>query len=259
MYLLYLDDSGSNDDPTQKYLVLGGVSIFERQVHFVTKKLNEIAERLNPLDPHAVEFHASEIFSGRTAPWDKIQKTARIAIIKEVLSVLSDSHISVQAIACAVHKDSFKGSDPMAIAFEDLCSRFDIQLKRFEGTQEPQRGLIVLDESSHETTLQAMARNFRSVGTKWGVIRNLVEVPLFVDSRASRMIQLADHVAYAVFRSYQSDDTSYIRPIIKRFMAEEGKLHGLLHRQTYDLDCMCPSCMSRRLTKERASHPPQPQ
>ena len=255
MYLLYLDDSGSTNDPSQNYLVLGGVCIFERQVSYVVRQLDTLASSINPSNPNSVEFHASEIYSGRSAPWKGMTRPQRIEVIRKVLSIVAASHPSVQALACAVHKDSFKGIDPMEQAFEDICSRFDIYLKRTQSGRDPQRGIIVLDESSHETTLQAMARDFRSKGTKWGVIKNIVEVPLFVDSQASRMIQLADHVAYAVFRNYQAESSSLLNIIIKRFMEEDGKLHGLLHRQTYDLDCMCPSCMSRRLTKDRPDPP----
>jgi hypothetical protein len=33
MYLLYLDDSGSTENQDEEYLVLGGMAVFERQVH----------------------------------------------------------------------------------------------------------------------------------------------------------------------------------------------------------------------------------
>ena len=78
------------------------------------------------------------------------------------------------------------------------------------------------------------------------MIRNMAEVPLFVDSRASRLVQLADHVAYAVFRRYESGDASFLDPILPRFDEEDGKLHGLVHMQTVNPHCMCPACMSRR-------------
>ena len=99
----------------------------------------------------------------------------------------------------------------MELAFEDLCARFDrflTNLNDREGSN--QRGIIILDESTHETTLQGLARKFNRWGTQWGAIRNIVEVPLFVDSRASRCIQVADHVAYSVFRRYEAGDTSYL-------------------------------------------------
>ena len=83
----------------------------------------------------------------------------------------------------------------MEIAFEDLCSRFDRYPQRLRATGDRQWGLVILDKSAHKATLQQMSVAFRTLGTSWGVIRNLADSPLFVDSRASRAIQLADHVA----------------------------------------------------------------
>ena len=73
-------------------------------------------------------------------------------------------------------------------------------------SDEPQRGLIILDENSKETSLQRLAVDFRTIGHSTGRLHNLVDVPLFVDSKATRLIQLADLVAWAVFRKVERDD-----------------------------------------------------
>jgi len=249
MYLLYLDDSGSSTSKDEEYLILGGISVFERQVHWIQNKLDDIASSLSPTSPSSIEFHASDIFSGRTPPWNGKKKEERNKIISDVLDILTKSHESTAAFACAVHKKSFTSRDPMEIAFEQLCSRFDLQLKRFHHQKNTQRGLIILDESSYETSLQEMARNFRNYGTRWGVLVNLADVPLFIKSEASRIVQLADHIAYAVFRYYERKDTQFFDLILPRFDSEEGKIHGLIHMQTIKPDCWCPACMSRKLTK----------
>ena len=246
VHLLYLDDSGSAHNANETYLVLGGISVFERQIHFISQALDAIASRLHPSDPSIVEFHASAMFAGRTPPWNGMDKTARRNVIKEVLGVLTSTHVSTQAFACAVHKASYPGDDPMEVAFEDLCSRFDLLLARMYHSGDPQRGIIIVDESSYETSLQSMAQRFRSTGTRWRTLKNIPEVPLFVDSRASRLVQLADHVAYSVFRRYEASDTSFLDIVLPRFDSEEGKLHGLVHKQTLNPSCMCPACMSRR-------------
>lgn len=62
---------------------------------------------------------------------------------------------------------------------------------------------------SRHGTLLRLTVEFRTLGTQWGVIRHLADTPFFVDSQASRLIQVADHVAYAVFRRYQSRDAQY--------------------------------------------------
>lgn len=247
MYLLYLDDSGSAKNKDESHLVLGGVCVFERQVHWISSRLEKYASELLPSAPNSLEFHASEIFSRRKPPWKNMTKEECRNAIRRVLQTVADSHGSTRAFACAVHKASFPNTDPMELAFEELCNRFDLLLKRLHGSGDTQRGLIVLDKSSYETSLQRLAREFRSLGTRWGVLRNLAEIPLFVDSGASRAVQIADHIAYAVFRRYEAGDTSFFDIIAPRFDEDNNRVHGLVHKQTVDPRCMCVACATRRL------------
>lgn len=167
MYLLYLDDSGSARNANEEYLVLGGISIFERQISWLSREIDNLAKRIDPVNPDGVEFHASAIWSGNGAPWKGMGKDERRAHLYDLLQILAQSHDTTRAFACAVHKPSFPNEDPMERAFEELCSRFDLQLKRFYANENPQRGLVVLDESSYETSLQGLARDFRTLGTRW--------------------------------------------------------------------------------------------
>ena len=249
MHLLYLDDSGSAPNAREQYLVLGGVVLHETQALWITRELDRLAASLTPGNPDDVEFHASEIFSGRKAPWDTLSKSERKQVIKDVLSLLPKSDDSCRAFACAVHKTSFPTVDPLAMAFEDLCSRFDLYLHQIRMHQRNQQcGLIILDESAHETSLQSLARQFRQLGTRWGVVRHIADTPMFLKSSASRIVQLADHVAYAVFRRYEAGDTSYFDIFASRFFESQGIVHGLAHKQAQERAtlCMCPACLSRR-------------
>jgi hypothetical protein len=246
MYLLYLDDSGSAGNRSESNLVLAGICVFERHMHWLISELDKIALEINPTNPQAVEFHASEIFSRRTPPWQGMTKETATAVIKRVLTVFQKSYAENVAFACVVHKSSFPGVDPMEKSFEDLSSRFDKRLKRlYEVKKEAHRGIIILDESSHETSLQNLSINFRSYGTQWGGLRNISEVPLFVNSKASRLVQIADHIAYAVFRRFEHGDTSYFDIISSKFDAENGVIHGLSHKHQLPTRCMCLACASR--------------
>ncbi len=247
MHLLYLDDSGSIKNPEEAYFVLGGVSVFEAQAHHIIQELDKLALSIDSRNPNSIEFHASEIFSRRKPPWKNMTKAEAQGIIKAVLQILNQAYESARAFACAIHKKSFINEDPVEMAFEDLLSRFDRYLDRLKSEGDRQRGLIILDDSTYETTLQNLAREFRRSGTKWQRIRNLADIPFFVNSKASRIIQLADHVAYAVFRRYNAKDTQYFDVIAKKFDCADNIIHGLCHKQTYDTNCMCPACMSRRI------------
>lgn len=247
MYLMYLDDSGSAKNTSESHLVLGGIVLHESKTFWINKKMDDLAASIYPSDPSSIEFHASEIFGGRKAPWNGMSKTKRIEVIKAVLDIARQEQKNTAVFACAVHKESYKNHDPLELAFENLCSRFDLFISRiYHENNERHAGLIILDESSHETSLQQLAINFRKVGTKWRVTKNLQEVPLFVDSRASRSIQLADHIAYAVFRRYEAKDLNYYDVIESCFDADEERIHGLIHK-TSSLSCTCPSCLLRRM------------
>lgn len=190
--------------------MLGGLSVYESQSHWITRELDKLAESIEPGDPHGVEFHASEIFSQRVPPWKGLKPDEARGTIKSVLKVLADARDTARAFACVVHKASFPGRDPMEIAF-------------------------------------------RTLGTRWGVIRRLADTPFFVDSRASRVIQLADHVAYAVFRRYQAGDAQYFDLVASKFDEEDGVVHGLAHKEIGNPGCMCPACLSRRINESRRS------
>lgn len=102
-----------------------------------------------------------------------------------------------------------------------------------------------MDESKHEQPLQGLARRYRVLGGRWGHFRNLAEVPLFVDSRASRLVQIADLVAYATWRKYQFQDGRFFEQLVPLFDAQGGVIHGLFHYRPATPDCYCVACFSR--------------
>jgi hypothetical protein len=168
-------------------------------------------------------------------------------LLKSVLQVAASSYETTRRFACAIHKKSFPAADPVELAFEDLCRRFDYFLSRRRQQGDQQRSMIILDKTTRETSLQRLSREFRKVGTRWGSLKNIADTPFFVDSRASRLVQIADHVAYSVFRRYNTGDAQYMDIIASRFDESDGVYHGLSHKHADRLICTCPGCLSRRL------------
>lgn len=249
MHLLYIDGSGTVKNPNETYFVLAGVSVFERQIYHIIKEVDEFVRALGLDDSEAAELHASDMASGKARPWKTMPRSARIDIIKRALDILSGTHRSVRLFAVAVHKQAVAPQDPVEYAFEEICNRFDLKLRR-KWVEEKHRGLVIMDKSHYENTLQNLAQGFRESGTRWGKLRNLAEVPLFVDSRMSRIVQLADLVAWAVWRRYEKLDTGYFDRIVSRFDSEGGVIHGLVHYKPRDEQCHCPACMSRFTQRE---------
>ena len=226
MHLLYLDDSGSPADSSQKFFVLGGISVFERQGHWLSERLDAVAARFNPADPASIELHGSPMLTGSKF-WRSIPRADRVQAMKDALGVLVESHSSNRVFAVAVKKQSISPRDAVDYAFEQLCSRFDQYLMRLHKAGDTQRGIIVFDKSAREASIQNLAMDFKKNGHSWGVLRNKAEVPVFLDSRNSRLVQLADLIAYAVFRKFEHSDSSLFDVFASRFDSMGGVVHGL--------------------------------
>ncbi|MCY4353337.1 MAG: IS1595 family transposase [Truepera sp.] len=66
MHLLYLDDAGSASNSNEQYLVLGGVSVYEAQSHWITRELDRLAE------------DTTAYFTDDWAPYEGIAKAGQI-------------------------------------------------------------------------------------------------------------------------------------------------------------------------------------
>jgi len=225
--LLYLDDSGSPPDRTQVYFVLAGFATFERQAYWLSEALDQVVSTVSHLTPPDPELHGSPLFHGKD-DWKRVPTLQRIQVLKDSLNVLGKSHVSNRVFAVAVRK-SRAPKEPVEFCVEQLCNRFDRYLQRLYLKGDAQRGLILFDKHASETAIQNLARDFRTKGHSWGFVRNFAEVPVFLDSKASRLIQLADLVAYAVFRNFEHGDSQFFDLIKHRFDSDSGTIHGLVH------------------------------
>jgi hypothetical protein len=258
MHVLYVDDSGSVGDSAQDYLVLGAVAVYERGIYHLIEAADACVASFGFDEPEEIELHGTDMYGGRGHPWKTMKVRAeREALIQCALATLTARNSSNRLFAVAVNKAAVSPRDPVELAFEELCNRFNLFLQRVNNRgRERQRGLIVMDESKHEKPLQALARNFRMSGGRWGQFRNLAEVPLFVDSKATRLIQLADLVAWATFRKYEYADGRFFDQLVPRFDEDGGVIHGLYHMRGSAGACHCPACMSRERHRGRTDQPP---
>jgi len=250
MYLLYLDDAGSVESADQRHFVLSGVCLFERQVHFLSQAMDKLAAQICPADPETLEFHGSHMLPGK-GYWRSIKdKSVRRSHIIDALKIARQLHGQWALFGVVVEKAAVAGEDPVEYAFEQIVTRFDTFLKRQYHKRNPQRGLIILDKSTTETRIQALARDFRKNGSRWGSVTNLADVPMFVDSSATRAIQYADLVSYALWQAFERCDPQFLNEIRDLFDSEGGVVHGLLHRSDNRSACHCPYCTSRARSGE---------
>lgn len=247
MYLLYLDDAGSVKSANETHFVLSGICMFERQIHYLTKAMDDLAAKICPEDPDALEFHGSHMLPGKGF-WRSIRdKNTRRAHICDALAECHKLRGNWALFGVVVEKAAVSPEDPIEFAFEQICVRFDAFLKRQYRQGDKQRGLIILDKSTRETRLQALATEFGKSGHRYGILHSLADVPMFVDSAATRAIQYADLVSYALWQKYERGDSQFFDVIADDFDSEGGIVHGLMHKKPLGQSCDCPYCKTRGL------------
>lgn len=228
MYLLYADESGHTEDASQKFFVMAGVAVSEYATHKIERDLNEIAAYAVP-GMSAVELHGSCIRSGKGV-FRKLSLREREQMIKDALvaGVSAQPDSMARVFASVVEKVALRGKDPLQYGYEQMAMRFDLFLRRRAVRHnDRQRGLILFDECSTSRRIQSFAHDIKKSRHAYGMEHHHAEVPVFLDSRVSRLIQLADLVAYGIFRHYEHGDSQYFDLIKDKFSEMDGIPYGL--------------------------------
>lgn len=138
MYLLYLDESGNENDPSNRYFVLAGLALFERQIHHLNERLDRVQEEHFPNRP-PIPFHASAIRAGRGF-WRGVSEEKRQKILDDVITAITatDNYGGLKLYAAAIEKDSeLYGERAVEAATEQVCKRFDTFLSLIGGPGKP--------------------------------------------------------------------------------------------------------------------------
>ena len=215
MYLLYVDESG---DPAnaQDHFVVGGVAVHESRVRSLNRSLEGVAGRYLTVN---LELHAQWIRAGK-GPWGAIPRQVKQALLTELPTALGAFAASPGAALFAVARapGAVPAADPLERTYEELLLRFTqmlIRLNRQTGRDD--HGIVISDEAKYELALQPIVQRWRTAGTRFARLGRLAEVPLFIDSKATRLTQAADFVAHGVYRHYQAGDDSLMRPMLNGF------------------------------------------
>ena len=124
-------------------------------------------------------------------------------------------------------------------AFEQVVSRFERFLRNVGGpASQGNHGLLVHD--NNETVARRhthMMRSFHATGTLWTSVDHIIETPMFVDSKLTRMVQIADLYAYALRRYLENGETDLFEPIFKRADRIGDVAVGVRHFSPPTCDC----------------------
>lgn len=233
MHLLYLDDSGSVSDKTDRYVVLAGFCVNEKQTHWIDKGMNELVRPYAGEDVYSWEFHGTDMRDKGRKIWRILPYEKRKEILLSALSLITENNLRL--FAAVIDKTTCSPEDDLTkLLFEQTTSRFDLFLSRInfkKRTSIKEKGILIVDRAKKELEIQKLSLDFKHCGHTWGKLKNMAEVPLFLDSRSSRLIQLADLIAFSIYRYFEYGDDECYNLIRKNFDSEHGRCHGLWIKQ----------------------------
>jgi len=121
VYLLYLDESGNESDPADKFFVLGGAAVFERTTFFLSQSLEAVQTKHFPGVP-PLEFHASPIRTGKGF-WRNVPEAKRLEVLEDIADVIANANDpGVSLFAAAIEKSSaLYGEDAVLHATVRFC------------------------------------------------------------------------------------------------------------------------------------------
>jgi len=129
-------------------------------------------------------------------------------------------------------------------AFEQVVSRFEQYLRNIESRSDNNcLGLLVHD--NNETVSKkhtALMRAFHKSGTLWTDVHHIIETPLFVDSRLTSMVQIADLCSYALRRFVENGERELFDLVFTRADRFKTAVVGVRHYS--DMSCGCAICIA---------------
>jgi hypothetical protein len=250
MYLLYSDESGNIANPADAVFVVGGIAVHEDAVRPLAGEINGILTNFVGKRHAKIEIHGSPMRRGR-GEWSAVGVAKRHALAHALLGLVANwqhqgSNSTVEPFAVVIDRNHSQSA--IETAYGELLFSFDKYLRASRRQGEPHNGVLVADRCTYERALGAwveVARGrYRRPQQDPRRLYALAETPFFVDSRTTRLMQLADLVAHAMFRAYNSADWSWAKTL-EPGLSRDGE-QRLLHL-TGDKECSCPACRGTKM------------
>ncbi len=237
MYFLYADSSGqtkirrSRDD--SPYITVG-VIVHEKDWRSIEDKISAAKGRIFPeLDPCKWELHAHDIWNSKDVFADRrmrINRAKKLEIFSRITDLACELDITIVSVVMFKDRmmEMYRSQTVMDYSWMFVAERFEHFL--MQKPAETNNGLLFIDASQKkpESDIRNALRKAVKNDSIWQSIDHVIEHPIFVESHAHNLIQLADMIAYVMLKHYRSDsEFEGLFELLKSKMYRSGsKLDG---------------------------------
>jgi|GEM_PF-1299226 len=255
MYLLYLDEAGVSDGwDEQNNFVIAGIAVHEGKIYEISKKVDKLQETYFPKIKIPIPFHAHDIRHAKNH-FREIKQEKRNEIFHNIYSLIGNCKFPDLIIFATIIDISAVDNKTKVLerVFGDVCEKFNsFLMHQKKYLNKPTKGLLIIDKNREEY-YRDLVNEFKKQ-TMHGYLGNVVDIPYFARCNQTRMLQLADFVASAVYQYYEHFDDSCLKIILPRIyqgLADWGEKYNLGSAHMIDdfERCNCFLCSERKKKK----------
>jgi hypothetical protein len=235
----------------RKYLEQNKIRDFEKlniqqRIQEITRYRRSELYRLQKTNPKLYKTTKKNYI--KTDPYIHLTYEQRLAFVEEIAKAISRwtfARLFAESID-KTHYDATKAAKTIdEQAFEQIVTRFEKCLSSKSYGGKKYFGLLIHDNNQTIAKKHTeRMKHFHQVGTLWTEIDNIIETPLFVDSKLTSTVQLADLCAYAIRRYLENNEEFLFNHIIKRADRKGKVIVGVRHFSK--LSCSCKICLGHR-------------
>lgn len=194
-----------------------------------------------------LEIHGGPMRSGGGL-WAQVPWNRRHGLARSLMRLIREwehqgSRSQVQPFVVVVDKDFTSGATELA--YGEILYLLDIFLRTGRRSGTPHNGILVADRSRYQRTIEAWVQIARARARLPRQdprrLYALAEAPFFIDSRSTRLMQLADLLAYSVYRGHSAGDWNWADEVVPSLLSAQPRRYMHLTRQQA---CECPACGS---------------
>ncbi len=199
---MYVDESGSINLKHGKYYTISGIIIQEFIVQHIEKEIEKF--KLTHFGNSNVEIHTYDLWCGETIFQD-IHITQRKTIMGNLYESIRLFPITI--ISVIIDKDRinryYNNWNVLVAAWSFMVERFDMFLNCNN-----QKGMLIIDKNMKkpDKEIYDLIQCLRKNGTNYHQVQHIIEQPLFINSLESIGLQLADSIAYCVYKKFSGSN-----------------------------------------------------
>ncbi len=242
MYIVFIDESGQPggyDEENKKliqgatkYFVLSGFMIDGNELINIQQKLNQIKIKYNLSIDTEAKWNSSYSALKMTLEEYKNYKIEVCEIIAEyknsVVGIVMDKE------KCYKEKKGIKDhNDLYAYSLNLLMERFCMEITNKHGRNTDVPVILFTDSRKNDNNnkldkeLQIAYRRAKQIGTKYIGFPNFSESIVFVDSKYSSGVQLADFCAGVIFKKFENNNSEFLKILLPAIRTHNEKIDGV--------------------------------